>query len=87
MVVNEHPPVAIAPQKTAAPRTQQGERGARNRTRPFARSPTPVVHTSQAALDDLAEGSDSEEEEEEEQEERPEEETMHQPMAKRRRRE
>ena len=30
MVVNDHPPLAIAPQKTAAPRTQQGERGARN---------------------------------------------------------
>ena len=33
MVVNEHPPVAIAPLKTAASRTQQGEQGARNGTR------------------------------------------------------
>ena len=31
--MNDHPPLAIAPQKTAAPRTQQGERGARNGTR------------------------------------------------------
>ena len=30
VVVKDHPPVAIAPQKTAAPRTQLGVRGARN---------------------------------------------------------
>ena len=31
--MNDRPPLAIAPQKTAAPRTQQGGRGARNGTR------------------------------------------------------
>ena len=29
--MNDHPPLAIAPQKTAASRTQQGEQGARYR--------------------------------------------------------